>query len=124
MINIIDLSESTSSSSGFTNHPTKPQTTSKNFITTTVTSNSSFRYVAFDKGNINAVDYELDAVEVIVCVTCEVADNTTTNTSITEGQTKTLTGTPTGGTWSIVSGGGNINGTTYTLLAFFGISPG
>ncbi|WP_240487997.1 PA14 domain-containing protein, partial [Polaribacter vadi] len=110
----IDLSESTSSSSGFTNHPTRPQTTSKNFITTTVTSNSSFRYVAFDKGDINHTDYELDAIEVINCVSCDTADNTTSTADITEGQTKTLSGTPSGGTWSIVSGGGTINGTTYT----------
>ena len=104
----IDLSESTSSSSGFTNHPTRPQTTSKNFITTTVTSNSGFRYVAFDKGDINHTDYELDAIEVINCVSCDTADNTTSTADITEGQTKTLSGTPSGGTWSIVSGGGSI----------------
>ena len=29
-------------------------------------------------------------------------------------KTKTLTGTPSGGTWSIVSGGRPINGSTYT----------
>ncbi|WP_170324180.1 hypothetical protein, partial [Polaribacter vadi] len=43
-----------------------------------------------------------------------VADNTTSTADITEGETKTLTGAPIGGTWSIVSGGGVINGTTYT----------
>ncbi|MDG1194147.1 MAG: SdrD B-like domain-containing protein, partial [Polaribacter sp.] len=43
-----------------------------------------------------------------------VANNTTSTADITEGQTKTLTGTPAGGTWSIVSGGGSITGTTYT----------
>ncbi|MEN8703171.1 MAG: hypothetical protein ABF286_03320, partial [Polaribacter sp.] len=96
------------------NHPTKPQTTSNSFVTTSVISNSSFRYLAFDKGNINNTDYDLDAVEVKVCVPCEVADNTTTTTSITEGQTKTLTGSPAGGTFSIISGGGSINGSTYT----------
>ena len=91
-------------------HPTTPQTTSNSFTTTTVVSNSSFRYVAFDKGNINHTDYDLDAVEVKVCAPCEVADNTTTTTSINEGQTKTLSGSPTGGTFAIISGGGTING--------------
>ncbi len=45
---------------------------------------------------------------------CDVAANTTTTASITEGETKTLVGSPSGGTWSIVSGGGSISGTTYT----------
>ncbi|MAD96114.1 MAG: hypothetical protein CMB99_02195, partial [Flavobacteriaceae bacterium] len=45
---------------------------------------------------------------------CDTADNQTATASITEGQTKTLVGSPSGGTWSIVSGGGSINGTTYT----------
>ncbi|MBT4414683.1 MAG: hypothetical protein HOC83_11405, partial [Polaribacter sp.] len=43
-----------------------------------------------------------------------VADNTTATNSITELQTKTLTATPSGGAWSIVSGGGSISGSTYT----------
>jgi hypothetical protein len=43
-----------------------------------------------------------------------IANNTTSNASITENETKTLSGNPTGGTWSIVSGGGSINGTIYT----------
>ncbi|SDR77946.1 choice-of-anchor A domain-containing protein [Polaribacter sp. KT25b] len=47
-------------------------------------------------------------------VVCSTADNTTSTTSITENQTKTLSGNPTGGTWSIVSGGGTINGNIYT----------
>ncbi|WP_026775191.1 SdrD B-like domain-containing protein [Polaribacter sp. Hel_I_88] len=56
-----------------------------------------------------------DDVTFTVTPVCDVvADNTTSTASITEGQTKTLTGTPNGGTWSIVSGGGTINGTTYT----------
>ena len=42
------------------------------------------------------------------------ADNTTTIVSITESETKTLTGLPAGGSWSIVSGGGSITGSTYT----------
>jgi gliding motility-associated-like protein len=41
-------------------------------------------------------------------------NNTTTTASICETLTKSLTGTPSGGTWSIVSGGGSISGTTYT----------
>lgn len=43
-----------------------------------------------------------------------VANNTTSTTAIDETQTKALTGTPGGGSWSIVSGGGSIAGTTYT----------
>ena len=46
--------------------------------------------------------------------TCVTASNTTSTATITEGDTKTLIGTPSGGTWSIVSGGGTINGNTYT----------
>ncbi|MDG1399075.1 MAG: hypothetical protein P8P88_11880, partial [Polaribacter sp.] len=45
---------------------------------------------------------------------CETASNETTATTITEQETKILVGNPTGGTWSIVSGGGSITGTTYT----------
>jgi hypothetical protein len=43
-----------------------------------------------------------------------VAVNTTSTTSICEDSTKTLVGSPAGGTWSVVSGGGTISGTTYT----------
>ena len=42
------------------------------------------------------------------------ASNTTSNAAICESSTKALTGTPAGGTWSVVSGGGSIAGTTYT----------
>ena len=45
---------------------------------------------------------------------CDVSNNTTSTTNITEGETKTLTGSPAGGTFSIVSGGGSINGNTYS----------
>ncbi|MFY9242052.1 MAG: hypothetical protein WAO74_03395, partial [Polaribacter sp.] len=45
---------------------------------------------------------------------CPVAVNTTSTASITENQTKTLVGSPSGGTWSVVSGGGTISGNTYT----------
>ena len=56
-----------------------------------------------------------DDVTFTVTPVCDVvADNTTTTASITEGQTKNLTGNPPGGSWSIVSGGGSITGSTYT----------
>ncbi|WP_226789219.1 hypothetical protein, partial [Polaribacter reichenbachii] len=56
-----------------------------------------------------------DDVTFTVTPVCDVvADNTTSTASITEDETKTLSGAPAGGTWSIVSGGGTINGTTYT----------
>ncbi|WP_226742832.1 Ig-like domain-containing protein, partial [Polaribacter gangjinensis] len=42
------------------------------------------------------------------------AENNTPSTNITENETKTLVGSPAGGTWSIVSGGGTISGNTYT----------
>lgn len=42
------------------------------------------------------------------------ANNTTSTVAICENQTKALTGSPGGGSWSIVSGGGSITGTTYT----------
>ncbi|WP_281925603.1 DUF11 domain-containing protein, partial [Flavobacterium collinsii] len=43
-----------------------------------------------------------------------VATNTTSTTAICENSTKSLSATPAGGTWSVVSGGGTISGTTYT----------
>ena len=56
-----------------------------------------------------------DDVTFTVTPVCDVvADNTTSTASITEGEAKTLSGSPAGGTFSIVSGGGTINGTTYT----------
>ncbi|AUC18585.1 hypothetical protein, partial [Polaribacter reichenbachii] len=56
-----------------------------------------------------------DDVTFTVTPVCDVvADNTTSTASITEDETKTLSGAPAGGTWSIVSGGGSISGTTYT----------
>ncbi|OUD29820.1 beta strand repeat-containing protein, partial [Flavobacterium sp. FPG59] len=42
------------------------------------------------------------------------ATNTTSTAAICENTTKTLSATPAGGTWSVVSGGGTISGTTYT----------
>ena len=47
-------------------------------------------------------------------LTCDSAMNSTSTASITDGDTKTLVGSPSGGTWTIVSGGGTISGTTYT----------
>ena len=56
-----------------------------------------------------------DDVTFDVTPVCDVvANNTTSTANITEDETKTLTGTPAGGTWTIVSGGGTITGTTYT----------
>ncbi|WP_134355195.1 DUF11 domain-containing protein, partial [Flavobacterium psychrophilum] len=42
------------------------------------------------------------------------ATNTTSTAAICENTTKALTATPAGGTWSVLSGGGTILGTTYT----------
>lgn len=42
------------------------------------------------------------------------ASNTTSTSAICESSTKSLVGSPAGGTWSVVSGGGSISGTTYT----------
>ncbi|MFH6965350.1 hypothetical protein, partial [Flavobacterium plurextorum] len=42
------------------------------------------------------------------------ATNTTSTAAICENTTKSLSATPAGGTWSVVSGGGTISGTTYT----------
>ena len=69
------------------------------------------RYTIAAVGSCAATSDDVTFTVTPVCVT---ADNTTSNASITEAQTKTLTGTPSGGSWSIVSGGGSINGTTYT----------
>lgn len=52
-------------------------------------------------------------ISFVVVPTITVA-NTTSTTSVCESGTKSLSGTPSGGTWSIVSGGGSISGTTYT----------
>ncbi|WP_170230904.1 Ig-like domain-containing protein, partial [Polaribacter glomeratus] len=56
----------------------------------------------------------VDTYNIIVGSICTTASNTTSTATITEGETKTLTGSPTGGTWSIVSGGGLINNNIYT----------
>ena len=44
----------------------------------------------------------------------DTAKNTVDTARICETGTKTLAGTPSGGSWSVVSGGGSISGTTYT----------
>ena len=44
----------------------------------------------------------------------QTASNTTSTAAICENQTKSLTGTPGGGSWTVVSGGGSISGSTYT----------
>ena len=55
-----------------------------------------------------------DDVTFTVMPVCNTSVNSTASASITENQTKTLSGSPDGGAWSIVSGGGSISGTTYT----------
>ncbi|WP_197913309.1 fibronectin type III domain-containing protein, partial [Flavobacterium bizetiae] len=45
------------------------------------------------------------------------ANNTTSTAAICSTDTKTLSATPAGGTWSVVLGGGTISGTTYTPAA-------
>ncbi|MDO6737735.1 SdrD B-like domain-containing protein [Wenyingzhuangia sp. 2_MG-2023] len=45
---------------------------------------------------------------------CEQAENNTLTVTIDEGQTKTLVGSPAGGVWSVVAGGGTINAGVYT----------
>ncbi|UAM97519.1 choice-of-anchor A family protein [Polaribacter litorisediminis] len=44
----------------------------------------------------------------------QIADNITSSSTMAENQTKILEGNPSGGTWSIISGGGILNGSTYT----------
>lgn len=45
---------------------------------------------------------------------CSTASNTTNTSNILENETKTLVGSPSVGTWSIISGGGTINGNIYS----------
>ena len=74
-----------------------------------LTSNSSITFNFSANGQISCSNnFGFD-------IACDAdADNTTATASITEGQTKNLTGNPSGGSWSIVSGGGSITGSTYT----------
>ena len=69
------------------------------------------RYTIAADGDCAATN---DDVTFTVTPVCAVASNTTSTASITELQTKSLEGSPSGGTWSIVSGGGSITGATYT----------
>ncbi|WP_445750116.1 collagen-binding domain-containing protein [Polaribacter sp.] len=64
--------------------------------------------------NCNSAATVVDTFDIIVTPNCIIANNTTSTDSIVENETKTLIGNPAGGTWSIVSGGGTINGNIYT----------
>jgi hypothetical protein len=74
---------------------------------TTVT----IRYTIAADGSCAATTADVNFTVTPICTT---AANTTATASITENETKTLSGNPTGGTWSIVSGGGSINNNIYT----------
>nr|WP_321415805.1 BspA family leucine-rich repeat surface protein [uncultured Allomuricauda sp.] len=50
----------------------------------------------------------------ITIIICPKAENTTSVDAIASGGTKDLMGTPEGGTWKVVSGGGSITDATYT----------
>ncbi|NJN49953.1 MAG: T9SS type A sorting domain-containing protein [Polaribacter sp.] len=71
----------------------------------------TIRYTIAANGSCTASS---DDITFTITPVCLVADNTTDSASITENETKTLTGSPNGGTWSIISGGGTINGNIYT----------
>ncbi|WP_299160022.1 VCBS domain-containing protein, partial [uncultured Tenacibaculum sp.] len=58
--------------------------------------------------------YTIKSITVTADTNPGAALNTTTTTAICESTTKTLVGSPAGGTWSVESGGGSISGTTYT----------
>ncbi|MDR7372886.1 gliding motility-associated C-terminal domain-containing protein [Flavobacterium aquidurense] len=82
--------------------------------------------IDYDPGSITTTTYYRRVVASGVCSTPSnvvtitidnIASNTTSSTAICENATKALTATPTGGTWSIESGGGSISATapyTYT----------
>lgn len=76
-----------------------------------VSPTSSTTYYVRAEGSCNTTTCASLLVNVTVPQT---ANNTTSTAAICEGNTKALTGTPSGGTWSIVSGGGSITGSTYT----------
>uniref|UniRef100_UPI004048474B collagen-binding domain-containing protein n=1 Tax=Polaribacter sp. TaxID=1920175 RepID=UPI004048474B len=71
----------------------------------------TIRYTIAADGSCPATTSDVTFTVTPICTT---ASNTTLSTSITEYETKTLTASPAGGSWSIVSGGGTINGNTYT----------
>lgn len=58
--------------------------------------------------------FAIDDIVITASTPCSAGTNTTPTTAICENGTKTLTATTSDGTWSIVSGGGSITGTTYT----------
>ncbi|PIY14088.1 MAG: hypothetical protein COZ16_11030, partial [Flavobacteriaceae bacterium CG_4_10_14_3_um_filter_31_253] len=64
--------------------------------------------------NCNPTETDVDTIDIVVTPICTTAENTTSTDAIIENETKTLIGSPVGGTWSIVAGGGSINGSTYT----------
>ena len=84
--------------------------------TLSYTSNSGF--YGIDVVTIRTIDscnsVDEDSFNITVNQICEIANNSTLTTSITESETKNLTGTPAGGTWSITSGGGTIVNGVYT----------
>ncbi len=84
-------------------------------------SNSRFVYInpftALNEGDYTLqVQYEdcIDDSYVISIGGSPSVSNTTSASALCENGTRTLTGTPAGGTWSIESGGGSISGSTYS----------
>ncbi|WP_180907450.1 Calx-beta domain-containing protein, partial [Flavobacterium salmonis] len=71
----------------------------------------TIRYTVAANGSCAATTSD---VTFTVNVFAGTANNTTTTTAICENTTKALSATPAGGSWSVVSGGGSISGTTYT----------
>ncbi len=65
-------------------------------------------------GNPGCADLVSNNVEFTVNPNPGSATNNTASTEICENDTKLLVGTPSGGTWSVTSGGGTISGNTYT----------
>jgi hypothetical protein len=78
-----------------------------------VSSNTSVtvRYTVSGNG---ACSGSTDDVTFTVNANPATANNTTSTGAICETQTKSLTGSPSGGSWSVISGGGSISGSTYT----------
>ncbi|MCB6065112.1 hypothetical protein LIT07_12235, partial [Flavobacterium psychrophilum] len=71
----------------------------------------TIRYTVAANGSCAATTSD---VAFTVNVFAGTATNTTSTAAICENTTKALTATPAGGTWSVLSGGGTILGTTYT----------
>jgi hypothetical protein len=70
-----------------------------------------FRFIGNTGSNYQS-DISIDDIS-ISDLPIPTADNTTTTTSICETATKPLSGTPSGGSWSVISGSGSISGSTY-----------